>query len=311
MAEEKQEIKTEIKKEDIVNAKSNDKVEVSKFKVDSESKKKSTVNAQPDEKDKVSETKADEALPKESEETNKVGETTKEERVVQKEEGRGRFRKRKTPEELLKEHLAGWKPETKLGKEVRAGKIKNIDEILDKNIKILEPEVVDTLLNLESDLLFVGQSKGKFGGGKRRAWRQSQKKTKEGNVVTFSAFAVIGDRKGHIGLGFGKAKETLPAREKALRKAKLNIMKIKRGSGSFEGKSTEPHSIPFKVEGKCGSVKMKLIPAPQGTGLVIGDEGKKILKLAGIKDIYSKSFGQTGTTINYGKAIIYALEKLK
>ena len=178
-------------------------------------------------------------------------------------------------------------------------------------MKILEPEIVDSLIKVESELLFAGQAKGKFGGGKRRAWRQSQKKTKEGNVVTFSAFAVIGDKKGHIGLGFGKAKETLPAREKAIRKAKLNIIKIKRGSGSFEGKSTEPHSIPFKVEGKCASVKMKLIPAPQGTGLVIGDEGKKILRLAGIKDIYSQSIGQTRTTLNYGKAIMTALKKLK
>ena len=240
----------------------------------------------------------------------KVGETTKEEREEQNTE-RGRFRKRKTPEEMLEEHLAGWKPETALGKLVREGKIKNIDEILDKGMKILEPEIVDTLLKLENDLMFAGQSKGKFGGGKRRAWRQAQKKTKEGNVVTFSAFAVVGDRNGHIGLGFGKAKETLPAREKALRKAKLNIMRVARGSGSFDGKSEEPHSIPFKVEGKCGSVEIKLIHAPQGTGLVIGDEGKKILQLAGIKDIYSKSSGQTNTNLNYGKAIIDALKKLK
>ena len=88
-------------------------------------------------------------------------------------------------------------------------------------------------------------------------------------------------------------------------------MKIKRGSGSFDGSSNEPHSIPFKVEGKCGSVNIKLTPAPQGTGLVIGNEGKKILRLAGIEDIYSKSRGQTRTTVNYAKAIMSALEKLK
>src|SRR3989344_844789 len=213
--------------------------------------------------------------------------------------------------EALSEHLLSWVPKTKLGSMVKDGKLKDIDEILNENMKILEPEIVDSLIKIESDLLFAGQSKGKFGGGKRRAWRQSQKKTKEGNVVTFSAFSVVGDKKGHVGMGFGKAKETLPAREKALRKAKLNIFRIKRGSGSFEGSSKEPHSIPFKVEGKCGSCRIILIPAPQGTGLVIGDEGKKILKLAGIKDIYSRSFGQTRTTLNYGKAIISALKKLK
>lgn len=236
------------------------------------------------------------------------------EKPQEQQRGRGGFRgrrPRKTQEEMTQEHLAGWKPETKLGKMVKEGKIKSIDEILDNGMAILEPEIVDVLLKLDNDLLFVGQSKGKFGGGKRRAWRQSQKKTKEGNVVTFSAFAVVGDKNGHVGIGFGKAKETLPAREKALRKAKLNIMKVKRGSGSFDGKSTEPHSLPFKVEGKCGSVVIKLMPAPQGTGLVIGQEGKRILQLVGIRDIYSKSFGQTGTTLNYGKAIIAALEKLK
>ncbi|OIO41792.1 30S ribosomal protein S5 [Candidatus Pacearchaeota archaeon CG10_big_fil_rev_8_21_14_0_10_31_9] len=212
---------------------------------------------------------------------------------------------------MSQEPLYSWVPKTKLGKLVKEGKIKNIDEILDNKMRMLEPEIVDKLISVDSDLLFVGQSKGKFGGGKRRAWRQSQKKTKEGNVITFSAFAVVGDKNGHVGLGFGKAKETLPAREKALRKAKLNIIKIKRGSGSFEGSSHEPHSIPLQVEGKCGSVRVILIPAPQGTGLVIGNEGKKILKLAGIQDIYSKSFGHKRTTMNYGKAIMEALKKLE
>ncbi len=218
---------------------------------------------------------------------------------------------KKTEVEIFEEQLKVWNPKTKLGIAVKTGKIKDLDEILDNNIKILEPEVVDSLTKIESDLLLSGQAKGKFGGGKRRAWRQSQKKTEEGNIVTFSALVVIGDKNGHVGIGLGKAKETLPAREKALRKAKLNIIKVNRGSGSFEGSSKEPHSIPFKVEGKCGSVSIKLIPAPQGTGLVIGNEGKKILRLAGIKDIYSKSFGQTRTTINYAKAIIFALKKLK
>ena len=217
----------------------------------------------------------------------------------------------KEREDRKEEALASWVPKTKLGLMIKSGKIKNIDEIFEKDLKILEPEVVDSLIRVESDLLFAGQSKGKFGGGKRRAWRQAQKKTKEGNVITFSAVVIVGDKNGHVGMGFGKAKETLPAREKAIRKAKLNIIGIKRGSGSFEGSSSEPHSIPFKVEGKCGSCKIMLFPAPQGTGLAIGDEGKKILKLAGIKDIYSQSFGQTRTTINYATAIMRALEKLK
>ena len=223
---------------------------------------------------------------------------------------RGR-RSRKSPEEITQEQLGSWVPKTKLGKMVKDGKIKNIDEILNKKMKILEPEIVDSLIKVDTELLFAGQAKGKFGGGKRRAWRQSQKKTKEGNVITFSALVVVGDKNGHLGLGLGKAKETLPAREKAIRKAKLNLIKINRGSGSFDDSSKGMYSIPFRIEGKCGGCKIKLTPAPQGTGLVIGNEGKKILKLAGIKDVYCKSIGKTRTTLNYAQAIMGALGELK
>jgi len=208
------------------------------------------------------------------------------------------------------ERLERWVPKTELGKEVRAGKIKSLEEIFSSGRKILEPEIVDTLIKLKSDMLFIGQAKGKFGGGKRRAWKQTQKKTKEGNVPTFSVMAVVGNENGYVGIGYGRAKETLPAREKAIRKAKLNINKVKRGCASFECSCTELHSIPMITEGKCSSVSLKLLPAPQGTGLVAGDEVKKILRLAGIRDVYSKSFGKTGTTINLAKACIQALNNL-
>ena len=219
--------------------------------------------------------------------------------------------KRKTREEMAEEEkrvaLDSWIPKTLLGRNVRAGKIKNIDEIIDN--KILEEQVIDLLVKLETDLLLIGQSKGKFGGGKRRAWKQTQRKTMEGNVPTFSCAVVVGDRNGHIGVGFGRAKETLPAREKALRNAKLALIKINRGCGSFDCLCEEKHTVPFKVRGKCGSAVVILIPAPQGTGLVIGDECKKILKLAGIKDVYSKTFGQTRSTMNLAMACIDALKK--
>lgn len=213
----------------------------------------------------------------------------------------------KTAEE--KERIVAWEPKTKLGREVKAGKIKNIDEILESNKKILEPEIVDSLVNLKSDLILIGQSKGKFGGGKRRAWRQTQRKTEEGNIPTFSAMAIVGDEKGHIGIGDGKAKETLPARDKAIRKAKLNIIKIKRSCASFDCSCSEKHTVPFVVEGKSGSLRVRLIPAPQGTGLVAGGELKKLLRMAGIKDIYSRTSGKKRTTFNLIKAGFNALKK--
>ncbi len=212
--------------------------------------------------------------------------------------------------EEKKERIASWIPKTKVGKLVKEKKLTDLDEILEK-YKILEPEIVDSLIELDSELLAIGQAKGKFGGGKRRAWRQTQKKTAEGNVPSFSASVVVGNKKGYVGLGFGKAKETLPARSKAIRHAKLNIFKVVRGCGSFDCICNEKHSIPFKVQGKKSSSIVMLWPAPQGTGLVVGDEIKKILRLAGIKDVYSKTFGKTKTTTNLAKATIDAIKKLK
>ena len=205
------------------------------------------------------------------------------------------------------EHLANWKPKTKIGELVRAGKIKDLDEVLKQ--KVLEPEIIDILTKLDSEILDIGQAKGKFGGGKRRAWRQTQKKTAEGNVPTFSCMSIVGNKEGYFGMGYGRSKETLPARSKAVRKAKLNLMKIKRGCGSFDCNCGEPHTVPFIVEGKSGSCRIKLLPAPQGTGLVIGNECKKILKMAGIKDVYSVTNGKIRTTINLAKACIDALKK--
>jgi small subunit ribosomal protein S5 len=204
-----------------------------------------------------------------------------------------------------------WIPKTEIGKKVKAGEIKNIDYILDAGIKILEPEIVDLLLpTLEQDLLAIGQSKGKFGGGKRSIWKQTQKKTKEGNKPTFATVALVGDRDGHVGIGYGKAKETVPAREKAIRKAKLSIMKIRRGCGAWACDCGESHSIPLKTKGKMSSVIVELIPAPKGTKLVIQGQLKKILELAGVKDVYSQTEGQTKTGLNLIKACMEALQNL-
>jgi small subunit ribosomal protein S5 len=209
----------------------------------------------------------------------------------------------------LKE-VKDWTPKTELGKRVRAKEIKNIDEIIDNGLTILEPEIVDSLLLLESELLLIGQAKGKFGGGQRRVFRQTQKKTREGNKPKFTTLAVVGDKDGYIGIGLGKSKETVPAREKALKTAKLNLFKISRGNGSWQSNSKEPNSIPFAVEGKCGSVKIKLMPAPKGTGLCVEKECAKILDLAGIKDVWSKTQGQTKNKINLVKACEMALKQL-
>ena len=204
-----------------------------------------------------------------------------------------------------------WKPKTELGRKVKNGEITSLNYLLDNGFRIFETNIIDYFVkDLESELLEIGQSKGKFGGGKRSIWKQTQKKTKEGNKPKFSTMIVVGNKNGYVGLGRGKAKETVPAREKALRNAKLSLISIKRGCGSWECGCRENHSIPFKVRGKCGSVIMELSPAPKGSGLIVEKECKKILSLAGIKDIYSKTFGQTGSKLNLTNACFEALKNI-
>lgn len=242
-------------------------------------------------------------------ELEELKEMEKESEKDEKEEERKKRERVRRGELTREEVIESWVPKTRLGIDVKNEKIKDIDEILDNNKKILEPEIVDSLIHLKTDLISVGQSKGKFGGGKRRAWRQTQRKTREGNIPTFSTMAVVGDEKGHVGIGVGKAMETLPARDKAIRKAKISVIKVNRACAAFDCDCSEKHSIPFKVTGKAGSVRVELIPAPQGTGLVVANELKKILKMAGIQDVYSKTYGKIRTTFNLAKACIDALKK--
>jgi len=207
--------------------------------------------------------------------------------------------------------LESWKPKTRLGKQIKEGRITDLDEIFQKGEQILEAEIVDSILpDLETDLLLIGQAKGKFGGGKRRIFRQTQKKTSEGNKLRFNTCALVGNKNGYLGVSFGRSKETVPARDKSIRQAKLNLIKIRRGCGSWECNCGKPHSIPFAVEGKVGSAKIKLMPAPKGKGLCVEKEVAKILQMAGIKDIWSKTEGQTKTKINLIKAVIQALSQL-
>lgn len=203
-----------------------------------------------------------------------------------------------------------WIPKTVLSKKVKDGTITEIEDIFNTGQKILESEIVDTLLpNLEEELLLVGQAKGKFGGGQKRIFRQTQKKTKEGNKIHFLTFSVVGNKNGYVGVAMGKSGETVPAREKSKRKARLNLLRVRRGCGSWQCNCKQPHTIPFTITGKCGSATIKLMPAPKGKGLCIESECGKILALAGIKDVWCKTSGQTKTKINLLHALISALKK--
>lgn len=189
-----------------------------------------------------------------------------------------------------------WEPKTKLGHMVKEGTITDIDEIFEKGLPIMELEIVDTLLpDLEEEVMDVNLV---------------QRMHKSGRKVNFRVIVAVGNKDGYVGLGQGKAKEVGPAIRKAVDDAKFNIIKVRRGCGDWGCVCGKQHTVPFKVTGKSGSVRVTLIPAPGGVGLSIGGVGKTLMKLGGIDDVWSQTMGQTQTTVNFAFAVFDALKQL-
>ena len=204
-----------------------------------------------------------------------------------------------------------WVPKTALGHDVVAGKYTSINEILSKGELILEPEIIDYLIpDLQQEIIYIGGSPGKGGGIKRTATKITTRMHKSGRRFTLSSFVVVGNADGVVGMGQEASREHRQAIEKSTGQAKLNVTLVKRGCGSWECGCNTNHSIPFKSEGKHGSVTVVLNPAPKGVGIVADDESKKILKLAGIKDVWVRTFGQTSTRANLALAVFAALKNL-
>jgi small subunit ribosomal protein S5 len=188
-----------------------------------------------------------------------------------------------------------WVPLTGLGIQVARGEIASIDEVLDSGKPIKEPQIVDAFLpDLEDEVLDI---------------TMVQRMTDSGRRVKFRTVVVVGNRNGYIGFGQAKDNQVGDAIKKAIENAKLNIVKVRRGCGSWECGCEATHSIPFEVTGRAGSVRVTLKPAPQGIGLVTGDIAKKVLQLAGIKDAWTFTSGHTRTTINFAKATYDALKR--
>lgn len=188
-----------------------------------------------------------------------------------------------------------WVPKTKLGKLVVDGKIKTMDDALASGLPIKEPEIVDILLpELEEDILEISMV---------------QRVTDSGRRTKFRVTAVVGNRNGYVGIGVGKATQVAPAIQKAVENAKINIFRVERGCGSWECGCGSSHSVPFKVSGECGSVKITLVPGPKGLGIVAADVAKKVIELAGVKDVWSITSGETRTTLNFALATFDALKK--
>lgn len=126
------------------------------------------------------------------------------------------------------------------------------------------------------------------------------KVVKGGRRLRFRATVAIGNKKGKVGLGIGKSNEVTGAIQKAIAKAKKTLSPI-----VLDG-STIPHEVNVSLK----SSKIRLLPAAEGTGLIAGSTIRKVLELAGVKDILSKSYGTTNK-LNNCKAIMVALQSLK
>lgn len=203
-----------------------------------------------------------------------------------------------------------WKPRTKLGRKVANGEITDVVEALNSNYKIMEEEIVDQLTDLDEEVILIGGTPGKGGGKRRTVSKRTVRMHKSGGRFSSNAMVVLGDRRNVVGVGEGESSDTRAAIEDATRNAKLNLIEVQRGQGSWEDQGDDNSSIPYRVTGKSGSVEVELQPAPRGTGLAASDEAKKILELAGIQNVYMKSRGQTRTSENLIKATFEALKKL-
>lgn len=182
-----------------------------------------------------------------------------------------------------------WVPKTKLGRIINEGKVTSLEEIFRSGQRVREAEIVKKLVpDLRNEVVGV---------------RVVQKQTDAGELTRFAAVVAIGNGAGWFGVGKGKAMQTREAIEKATNAALLNIIPVKLGCGSWECRCGRPHSVPYRIRGKAGSVAVEVIPGPRALGLVAGPALKNLLQLAGVKDAWIRTFGSTNTMTSLANAV--------
>jgi small subunit ribosomal protein S5 len=187
----------------------------------------------------------------------------------------------------------GWVPQTRLGQLVADGEIDTMEDALNSGLPLKEPELVDQLVGLDDEVLDINMV---------------QRMTDSGRRVKFRCVVVVGNRNGLVGYAEGRDDQVGGAIQKAIDIAKLNMIQIPLGSGSWEDKPGGDHSLIRKAEGKAGSVTVEIRPAPKGLGLAAAETPRKVLELAGVEDAWTKSYGNTRTTVNLAKATYNSLQ---
>ena len=186
-----------------------------------------------------------------------------------------------------------WVPRTALGRMVASGEVASMSDALRTGLPLREPQIVDRLLpELHDDVLDVNMV---------------QRMTDSGRRFKFAVTVVVGNGDGFVGLGRAKGREVGPTIRRAIDRAKLGVVEILRGCGSWECGCGRPHTVPYQVHGRAGSVVVTFKPAPRGVGLAVGDVAKPVLRFAGITDAWGHTEGHTKTTVNYAQAAYRAL----
>ncbi|HLD50831.1 30S ribosomal protein S5 [candidate division WWE3 bacterium RIFOXYC1_FULL_40_10] len=131
--------------------------------------------------------------------------------------------------------------------------------------------------------------------------RRVTKKITGGSAISFTALVVVGDKKGRVGVGYGKAKDVSSAISKAIKEAKSELVTV----------SLKDNTIAHEVEAKLGAARVLLKPAAKGSGIIAGGPVRTVIELAGIRDVSGKMINASNNKISNARCAIKALKKLK